>query len=174
MAKKEKAPKAAKTPAPQNSVDPGPAPVVASESTSTQPAADAGPNSNDQKEQTAMETVTLTRRTKERKNDKLVIFELAGRPELSVQFHRSAFPEQIPTSISITADLAPARVAKAKETPEERKARLKALPKPTLEEKARKAEERAAKLKEKLAKQQAKAAAPTTDATTVGDQPAQG
>jgi rRNA maturation protein Rpf1 len=98
--------------------------------------------------------LTFTRSKAARKDDRLVIFNFAdGRPG-SVQFLRTAFPEQVPETITMSGDFAEKteRVAKAKETPEERKARLANLPKLTLAEKVAKAEERAAKLRAKLAK----------------------
>ena len=95
----------------------------------------------------------FTRSKAERKDPRLVIFNFAdGRPG-SVQFLRTAFGDNIPETITMSGEFAEKteKVAKAKETPEARKARLAALPKLTLAEKVAKAEARVAKMKAKLA-----------------------
>lgn len=89
--------------------------------------------------------LTFVRSKAERKDSRLVIYNFAdGRPG-SVQFLRTAFPEQIPETITMSGDFA------EKETPEQRKARLASLPKLTVAEKVAKGEERLAKLRAKLA-----------------------
>lgn len=99
----------------------------------------------------------FTRSNTTRKDDRLVIFNFADGRAGSVQFLRSAFGETVPNAISMEGDFAEktAKAEKVKETPEERKARLAALPKPTLADRVKKAEEKAAKLRAKLAKDQA-------------------
>lgn len=94
--------------------------------------------------------ITLNRSTATRKDERLVIFEYADGRAGQVQFLRSAFPETIPSSITMSGEFAERveKTPKAKLTKEERAL----LPKPTLAEKVAKAEERAAKLREKLAK----------------------
>lgn len=114
-----------------------------------------------------MADLKLVRSTADRKNKRLVIYNIEGRTG-SVQFLSTLFggdqnsQGNPPESLTLSGEFAEPKAPKAKETPEERKARLAALPKPTLAEKVAKAEERAAKLREKLAKA---AAAQTAGAT---------
>jgi hypothetical protein len=92
--------------------------------------------------------IALVRSTSQRKNPRLVVFKIEGRPG-SVQFFRTLFPnDEVPATLTLTGDFA---APKVKETPEQRKARLKALPKPTAAEKLTKMEARLAKMKAKLA-----------------------
>src|SRR5688572_6980025 len=71
---------------------------------------------------------------------------------VSLRFPLGAFPDKTaPQTLSIDGIAGP-KAPKVPETAEERKARLAARPKPTLAERAQKAEERAAKLREQLAK----------------------
>ena len=91
--------------------------------------------------------ITLARSTAQRKNPHLVMFKIDGRPG-SVQFFRALFPKDaVPAQLRLTGEFAPPKV---KETPEERKARLKALPKPTAAERLAQMEARVAKMKAKL------------------------
>lgn len=110
--------------------------------------------------------ISLTKSTAARKDDRLVIFNFKDGRAGSVQFLRSAFPEVIPDEISMSGEFAEpkVRVPKEKETPEQRKTRLAALPKLTLAEKLQRAEERTAKLREKVAKA---GSAPAGDSATV-------
>jgi hypothetical protein len=102
--------------------------------------------------------LTLVRSTTQRKNPRLVIFTIEGRPG-SVQFFRALFAKDaVPARLRLTGEFAPPKV---KETPEERKARLKALPKLTPEQKLAKMEQRLAKMKAKLAAAPAPTPAPT-------------
>lgn len=106
----------------------------------------------------AMELV-LVRNDSDRKSKRLVNYKIEGRTG-SVQFLSTLFGGtqtdrgNPPERLTLTGEFAEpkVKVAKAKETPEERKARLAAMPKLTLEQKVAKAEEKAAKLREKLAK----------------------
>lgn len=103
------------------------------------------------------QTITLTKSPKPRKDERVVIF---GGQLNAVQFLRTAFGEAVPDTITVTGDFAEPKAAKVpreKETPEERKARLAAMPKLTLAEKVAKAEARAQALREKLAKKNAPA-----------------
>jgi hypothetical protein len=101
--------------------------------------------------------ITLVRSNAQRKNPRLVIFNIDGRPG-SVQFFRTLFQDAIPAKLTLTGEFAAPRV---KETPEERKTRLKALPKLT-------PAERLAKMEERVAKMKAKVAAATTPTTAPG------
>jgi hypothetical protein len=93
--------------------------------------------------------IILTRSTAPRKDDRLVIFNIEGRTG-SVQFFKTLFnKDAVPATLKLTGDFA---APKVKETPEERKARLKALPKPTPAERLAKMEERLARMRAKLAK----------------------
>lgn len=94
--------------------------------------------------------ITLTKSNAPRKGDRLVIFNFGDGRRGSVQFQRSLFGDAIPDSLTLVGEMAEPKAPKAKETAEERKARLKALPKLTLAEKVAKAEERTAKLRAKL------------------------
>lgn len=80
----------------------------------------------------------------------------------TLRFPLGVFPNKTaPESITVTDDLfAPARQPKVKETKEERKARLAALPKPTLAEKIAKREAALAALKAKAEKEAAAANQP--------------
>lgn len=107
---------------------------------------------------TSMEqTITLTLNEAPRKSERLIFY--TGGHIHTVQFLKTAFPEGVPPkTLTITGNFAevPApKVPRAKETPEERKARLAAMPKLTLAEKVAKAEKRAQELREKLAKKAA-------------------
>lgn len=73
-----------------------------------------------------------------------------------MQFFRTLFNDAVPAKLTLTGDFA---APKVKETPEERKARLKALPKATPAGRLAKMEASLAKMKAKLA------AAPATTAT---------
>lgn len=111
--------------------------------------------------QNDMDQITLVRSTATRKDARLVIYNIEGRKG-SVQFLGSLFEggaAGAPERLTLNSDVsfAQPRVAKPKETPEERKARLAALPKPTIEQQIAKAEEKARKLREKLERQAAKA-----------------
>lgn len=101
--------------------------------------------------------LTLNHKPNSRKTDRLVIFDLTDRKG-SVQFLRTLFPDAIPQSIVISGEFSAPRTPRAKETPEERKARLKALPKLTPAEKLAKAEERVAKMRAKIQAKEAAAA----------------
>lgn len=106
--------------------------------------------------------VELTRSDKDR-STLMTVYFVPGRPNTSVRFSKTLFPNSEPPA---TIEFLPgifgvARASKIKETAEERKARLRALPKPTTAE-------RLAKLEEKLTKMRAKAtkeAAKTSPAT---------
>jgi hypothetical protein len=95
--------------------------------------------------------INLVKSNAVRKDDRLVIFNFGDGRKGSVQFLRTLFGEEIPTELTLSGEFSEPRTPKAKETAEERKARLKLLPKLTLEEKVAKAEEKAAKLRQKLA-----------------------
>ena len=123
-----------------------------------------------------METLKLTISTAPRKSKRLVIYNIEGRTG-SVQFLSTLFggsqtdPGTPPASLELSGEFAtpkPKAVPRASETPEERKARLAALPKLTLEEKVAKQEERTNALRAKLAAQKAaaEAAAATAPAST--------
>src|SRR5258705_2813534 len=91
--------------------------------------------------------ITLVRSAAQRKDPRLVIFNIEGRPG-SVQCFRALFPKDaVPATLTLAGAFA---LPKPKETPEERKARLKALPKLTSQQKLAKMEERLAKMKSKL------------------------
>jgi len=91
--------------------------------------------------------ITLTRSTAPRKNPRLVIFTVEGRPG-SVQFFRTLFPmNAVPERLTLTGEFA---APKVKETPAERKARLALLPKLTPAQRLAKMEERVAKMKAAL------------------------
>ncbi len=93
--------------------------------------------------------ITLTLSKKPRKSTRIVIYES---PLNSVQFLRTAFGATLPETLTLSGDgFAEPKAAKVKETKEERKARLAALPKPTLAEKVAAAQKRADALREKLA-----------------------
>ena len=98
--------------------------------------------------------ITLVRSAAQPKNPRLVVFKIDGRPG-SVQLYRTLFAKDaVPARLTLTGEFAE---PKAKETPEERRARLKALPKLTPAERLAKMEERLAKMKARLA------AAPTVE-----------
>jgi hypothetical protein len=104
--------------------------------------------------------LTLVRSTTQRKNPRLVIFNIEGRPG-SVQFFRALFPKDaIPTKLSLSGEFA---APKVKETPAERKARFAAI---TPAERLAKMEARVAKMKAKLAAEQAAPAPTPTPAPT--------
>jgi hypothetical protein len=104
------------------------------------------------------------RSTAQRKNPRLVIFNIEGRPG-SVQFFRTLFDKDaVPATLRLTGEFAEPR---AKLTAEERKARRKAM---TPAERLAQMEKRVAKMKAKLAAEQAAPApasnqkpAPTTE-----------
>ena len=92
--------------------------------------------------------ITLVRSSAQRKNPRLVIFTIEGR-QGSVQFFRTLFAKDaVPARLTLTGTFAEPKV---KETSEQRKARLKALPKLTPQEKLVKMEQRIAQMKAKLA-----------------------
>lgn len=103
-----------------------------------------------------METLKLTRSAAPRKTNRLVIYNIEGRTG-SVQFLSTLFggsKDSVgnpPAELELMGEFAPARVNKPKETAEERKARLAALPKLTPAERLAKMEEKVAKAKAKLA-----------------------
>lgn len=152
----------------QNVVDnPAPEPVVSDQQGAT-------PNFGGEKAVTTrsmtMADLKLKLSTGERKSKRLVFYDIEGRTG-KVQFLSTLFggdqksQGNPPAELTLTGEFAEPKAPKAKETPEERKARLKALPKLTLAEKVARAEERAAALKAKLAKQAEKPAdAPAGDA----------
>lgn len=114
----------------------------------------------------SMKNLNLTLSKAPRKDKRLVIYNIEGRTG-SVQFLSTLFGGDQdsqgtpPEKLTLNGEFAEpkAKVAKVNETPEERKARLKALPKLTLAEKVAKAEQRTSKLKAKLEADAAKAAA---------------
>ncbi len=88
--------------------------------------------------------ITLRHRTSQRKNDRLVIFNIEGRTGC-VQFLKTLFPKDaVPPTLTLTGTFA------TPETPEARKARLAAI---TPAERLAKMEERVTKMKAKLAAQ---------------------
>jgi hypothetical protein len=91
--------------------------------------------------------INLVRSPKQRKNPRLVIFTIEGRPG-SVQFFRTLFPKDMPARLTLSGEFA---APKVKETPEQRKARLKALPKLTPAERLARMEKRVANMRAKLA-----------------------
>ena len=111
-------------------------------------------------EENKMETLTLTRSTAPRKDPRLVIYNIEGRTG-SVQFLSTLFGgTQVsqgnpPEKLTLSGTFAPPR---AKETPEERKARLAAIT----------PEQKLAAMEAKIAKMKAKLAAGTAGATTTG------
>lgn len=149
----------------KNPLAPGAAPAVTSEAqqeaAGPKPAAQPPAGNGAARSMVNMDLV-LTRSNVDRKNKRLVIYNIEGRTG-SVQFLSTLFggdqksQGNPPEKLTLSGEFAEPKQPKAKETPEERKARLAALPKPTLAEKVAKAEERAAKLREKLAKAQAPA-----------------
>jgi hypothetical protein len=152
---------------PQNSVAPAPAPAVTLDDSNATPATGMTPVAQPATPARSMKTMdlTLTRSTSPRKSQRLVIYNIEGRSG-SVQFLSTLFggdQKSIgnpPATLTLSGEFAEARVAKPKETKEERKARLAALPKPTLAEKVAKAEARAEALRAKLAKAAAAETAP--------------
>lgn len=109
--------------------------------------------------------LVLTKSPAPRKSKRIVIYNIEGRTG-SVQFLSTLFGGDQknegtpPEKLTLSGEFAEpkVKVAKEKETPEQRKARLAALPKLTLAEKIANAEKRAEELRAKLAKQTAKAA----------------
>lgn len=100
--------------------------------------------------------LTLTRNDKPRKNARVAVFNIEGR-QTSVSLPKSLFEGgNAPDSLELNsaASFASAPVAKAKETPEERKARLAALPKLTLAQKIESREKQIVAMKAKLAASQ--------------------
>lgn len=79
---------------------------------------------------------------------------------ISLRFPIGAFENKTPPATLDMGGVAGPKAPKVAETPEARKARLKAAPKPTLAERAAKAEERAASLRAKLAAASATAEQP--------------
>jgi len=111
-----------------------------------------------------MATLKLVRNDKPRKNSRIAVFDIEGR-KTSVAIPKSMFVDGVvPESLDLNAagEFAPVPTPRVPETPEERKARLAALPKLTLAEKIERREKQIAAMKAKLAASQA---APT------GDQP---
>ena len=119
-----------------------------------------------------METITLVRSTAPRKDQRLVIYNIQGRTG-SVQFLSTLFggsqtdQGNPPATLTLTGTFA---APKPKETPEERKARLKAI---TPAERLAKMEARVAKMKAKLARNE-RFIQPVEDTVVVsrGDKPA--
>ncbi len=111
-------------------------------------------------------SLTLVRSNAARKSQRLVIYNIQGRRG-SVQFLSTLFggdqdsQGNPPETLVIEGQFAPVkeRIAREKESPEQRKARLAALPKLTLAEKVARQEEKTAKMKAKLVAQQTRAAA---------------
>ncbi len=97
-------------------------------------------------------SITLNRSDKTRKSN-AVVYTAAGY-QGGVRFPKSFFTDKTgPETISVSDDsFAAARVARAKMTPEERKAARANAPKLTPQEKLAKIEERAQKLRDKIAK----------------------
>lgn len=137
---------------------PQPEPAVISEPESTTatptPVTPAGTRSM------IMSTLNLVRSTADRKSKRIVIYNIEGRTG-SVQFLSTLFggdqksEGNPPASLTLSGEFAepkPKAAPRVKETPEERKARLAAMPKLTLAEKVAKAEKKAAALRAKLAK----------------------
>lgn len=152
LGKKDKGAKGKK-----NTLATEPAPTVESAPESNEAPAPAIPaTGSPERRMTTME-LTLTRSEAPRKSKRLVIYNIDGRKG-SIQFLSTLFGGSQndvgnpPAQLKLVGEFAEPKQPKPKETPEERKARLAALPKPTLEEKVKKAEERAARLREKLAK----------------------
>lgn len=108
--------------------------------------------------------ITLSRNDSPRRS-LMVVFTVEGRPG-SVRFSKTLFVDQTapPTLTLSDAAFAAPRV---KETPAERKARLKALPKATPAERLVKMEVRLAKMKAKLAAPQVATAAPAATPAAV-------
>lgn len=98
-----------------------------------------------------MAEIALTVNTEPRKNTRVLVFDIPGR-RASITVPKSLFGDNVPTSLILTSDvdLAPVAEPKPKETKEERKARLAALPKKTPAEKLAALEAKAAKLRAKL------------------------
>lgn len=139
---------------PKISLAPRPEPVAESLTNSTEPASPAIPPGAAQAHTGATMTVTLTRSKNPRKDTRVVIFD---GPLHAVQFLATAFPKDasgqrvIPETLTVEGAFAEPQAPKAKETPEERKARLAAMPKLTPEQKLAKAKERLARLEAKVA-----------------------
>ena len=93
--------------------------------------------------------ITLTRNDSPRKS-LMAVFGVDGRPG-SVHFSKTLFTNQEAPKTLTISDIAFA-APKLRETPEERKARIKALPKLTTAERVAKMEQRLAKLKLEAAK----------------------
>lgn len=113
--------------------------------------------------------LALKLNTEPRKNPRILVFDIEGR-RASVAIPKSVFGDAAPSDLMLQSDspFADPKVAKEKETPEARKARLAAMPKLTPEQKLAKLLDRAEKLKAKLAK--AGASQPTGDgANAVSD-----
>jgi hypothetical protein len=109
--------------------------------------------------------ITLTRNPAQRKNPRLVIFNIEGRPG-SVQFFRALFPlNAVPERLTLIGEFA---APKVKETPEERKARLAAMPKMTPAERLAKMEASVAKMKARLQAAAAPTPAPNAIAANEG------
>jgi hypothetical protein len=91
--------------------------------------------------------LTFTKNVQERKSQ-AEVYVAAGYPG-SVRFSKTLFPAKVgPDAVTITADF---RAPRKEETKEERKARLAAAPKPTLEQKIAAQEAKLAKLRAKAA-----------------------
>lgn len=94
--------------------------------------------------------ITFVRSDRQRKSQ--AVTYVAEGYNGSVRFSKTLFEGKAgPSQIAI--DAVEFRAPRAAETSEERKARLKALPKPTLEQQIAKREAALAKLREKAAKQ---------------------
>ena len=93
-----------------------------------------------------MTEITLTHNVADRKTTRLVFFDIEGRSG-KVQFLKTLFGTEIPATLKLVGTFAPPR---AKETAAERKIRLAALPKLTLEQKIARREQQLAKMKAQL------------------------
>jgi len=106
--------------------------------------------------------ITLTRSNAPRKHDRFVIYKINDRPG-SVQFLKTLFEnDAVPTTLTLTGTFA---APKIKETPEQRKARIKSLPKPTPAERLAKLEQRIARLKVEAEKDASPKDTPATTAS---------
>ena len=108
----------------------------------------------------------ITRKGTGRKN-RLVVFTIDGR-QGNVYFAPGLFAKDaVPAALKIEGEgFSDPKAPKVAETKEERKARLAAMPKPTLAEQIAKADAKAAKLRAKLEAEAAKAAEPQPEAVT--------
>lgn len=103
-----------------------------------------------QEQTITMSDITLTKDPKARRTTSIV-YLANGTMRGSVRISKTAFDGEAPDTVVLTSDkFAAPRVARAKMTPEERKAARAAKPKPTLAEKIAKREAALAKLKAQL------------------------